>query len=196
MPTKLMQPLAIIYYKEYLKTQPQSTVEDFLILSKLYEDTGNENEAINTLLGGLDSYPKDKNMLFKLINIYSDKGIYGAVLNHVEDAISIDPENVKLNYLAGYANEVTGNTNNAEKYYRRVISLDENNFNGNLELGLLHLKSFLINSESESQDLATTYLLKANEIDPTAVNALKALAVLFKESGDAFQYERVQNQLN
>ena len=190
------KPLAIIYYKEYLKTQPQSTVEDFLILSKLYEDTGNENEAINTLLGGLDSYPKDKNMLFKLINIYSDKGIYGAVLNHVEDAISIDPENVKLNYLAGYANEVTGNTNNAEKYYRRVISLDENNFNGNLELGLLHLKSFLINSESESQDLATTYLLKANEIDPTAVNALKALAVLFKESGDAFQYERVQNQLN
>jgi hypothetical protein len=63
-------------------------------------------------------------------------------------------------------------------------------------LGLLYLKDFLNNSQSEIKDLAQVYLLKANEINPSAINALEALAILFKKTGDTFQYERVQNQLN
>lgn len=188
--------LSINYYKEYLKNQSQTKPEDFLILSRLYQETGNENESINILLSGLDIYPKNRSILFKVINIYSNNGVYDAVVPLIGDAIALDPQNVELNYLAGYANEVTGNTKMAESYYRNVISLDENNYNGNFELGLLYLKSFLRNSKPESQELAEAYLLKANEINPSAVNALKALAVLFKETDDTFQYERVQNQLN
>ncbi|HLT41433.1 MAG TPA: hypothetical protein VKZ95_01920, partial [Sphingobacteriaceae bacterium] len=82
------------------------------------------------------------------------------------------------------------------QYYKKVIALDRNNYNGNFELGLMYLKDYLNNPKAEYQQLAQQYLLKANEINPSAVNALKALAILFEKSGNTFQYERVQNQLN
>lgn len=188
--------LAIKYYKEFMDSQNQMKPQYFLILSKLYSETGNNNEAINTLLTGLDIYPKNKDILFQVINIYSDKGVYDAVVPLIDEAISLDSKNIELNYLAGYANEVSGSKKMAEHYYKNVIALDENNYNGNFELGLLYLKDYLNGSKPENKELALTYLLKANEIDPSAVNALKALAILFQKAGDTFQYERVQNQLN
>jgi tetratricopeptide (TPR) repeat protein len=188
--------LAIKYYKEYVDSQDQKKPKYFLTLSRLYSETGNDNDAINTLLSGLDIYPNNKNILFEVINIYSDKGIYDAVVPLIDEAISLDPENLELNYLAGYANEVSGSKKMAEHYYKNVIALDKNNYNGNFELGLFYLRDYLNNSKPENKELALTYLLKANEINPSAVNALKALAILFRKAGDTFQYERVQNQLN
>lgn len=188
--------LAIKYYKEFMERQNQLKAEHFLIMARLYAEVGDHNEEINTLLNGLDIYPKNKDILFRIINLYSDKGAYDAVVPLIEEAIALDPENIRLNYLAGYAYEVTGNKKKAEAYYKKVISLDGNNYNGNFELGLIYLKDYLNDPKIEYQELAQVYLLKANEINPSAVNALQALAILFQKSGNTFQYERVQNQLN
>jgi tetratricopeptide (TPR) repeat protein len=188
--------LALKYYKEFMANQNQLNPQYFLILSRLYSETNNNNEAINTLASGLDLYPKNKDILFTIINLYADNGVYDAIVPIIDDAIELDPQNIELNYLAGYANEVAGNKKLAEVYYKKVIALDQNNYNANFELGFLYLKDFLNNSKPESKDLAQVYLLKANEINPSATNALKALAILFKKAGDTFQYERVQNQLN
>jgi len=162
----------------------------------LYSETNNNNEAINTLLSGLEIYPKNKDILFTIINLYANNGIYDAIVPIIDDAVALDPQNISLNYLAGYANEVAGSKKLAELYYKKVIALDQNNYNGNFELGLLYLKDYLNNSNLESKDLAEDYLLKANEVNPSATNALEALAHLFKKAGDTFQYERVINQLN
>jgi tetratricopeptide (TPR) repeat protein len=188
--------LAVKYYKEFMERQNQLKAENFLTMSRLYAEAGDNNEEMNTLLDGLDIFPKNKDILFRIINLYSDKGAYDAVVPLIEEAIALDPEKVELNYLAGYAYEVTGNKKKAEYFYKKVIALDENNYSGNFELGLIYLKDFLNNPKKEYEELAQVYLLKANEIDPSAVNALKALAVLFQKAGNTFQYERVQNQLN
>ncbi len=188
--------LAIKYYKDYLDSQSQIKPEYFLTMSRLYSEAGNDTEAINSLLSGLDIYPNNKDILFQVINTYSNKGVYDAVVPLIDEAISLDPKNLELNYLAGYANEVSGSKKMAEHYYKNVIALDKNNYNGNFELGLFYLKYYLNDSKPENKELALTYLLKANEINPSAVNALKALAILFRKAGDTFQYERVQNQLN
>ena len=188
--------LALKYYKEFIDGRKQLRPQYFLILSRLYSETGNNNDAINTLLSGLDLFPKNKDILFTIINIYAKNGVYDAIVPIIDDAVALDPQNIELNYLAGYANEIAGSKKLAEHYYRKVITLDHNNYSGNFELGLLYLKDFLNNSKPENKDLAQTYLLKANEIDPNATNALEALALLFKKAGDTFQYERVQNQLN
>src|SRR5690606_6076251 len=82
--------LAIKYYKEYVDGQNQKKPKYFLTLSRLYSETGNDNDAINTLLSGLDIYPNNKNILFEVINIYSDKGIYDAVVPLIDEAISLD----------------------------------------------------------------------------------------------------------
>jgi len=188
---------AINYYKEYLETSGPLKAEDVLILADLYAKAGNPNEQLNTLLNGRDYFPEDKSILFQVINIYAENGSYDAVIPLIDEAYKLEPENIELNYLAGYAYEVTGNRKLAEQYYKTVINLDDNNYNANYELGLLYLKNF-VNDTTNSQnlELAEKYLLKANEIDPNSVNALKSLAVLFDKSGDTIQYERVRNQLN
>ena len=80
---------------------------------------------------------------------------------------------------------------------RRVINLDANNFEGNLELGLLYLREYMSDpSDVEAQRKAQDHLLKANQIQPSEVNTLKSLAMLYGQSGDVIQLERVNNILN
>ena len=188
---------AVNYYKEYLETSGPIKVADVLSLADLHAKAGNNNEQLNTLLNGRDYFPEDKNILFKIINIYAANGSYDAIVPLVDEAYRLEPESIELNYLAGYAYEVTGNQKLAEQYYKNVINLDDNNYNANYELGLLYLRDFVRNTSNvQSLELAEKYLLKANEIDPNSVNALKSLAILFSKSGDTLQYERVRSQLN
>lgn len=188
---------AIKYYNSYLENKGTTEVGDVLIIADLYNKAGNQNERLNTLLTGSDSYPDNKDILFQIINIYAANGSYDAVVPLIEHAIRLEPENVELNYLAGYTYEVTGNRNQAEQYYKTTLELDDNNYNANFELGLLYLGDFVGDTTAiEKQELAERYLLKANEIDPNSLNALRSLAILFDKSGDTIQYERVSNQLN
>jgi len=187
---------AVQYYKDFMDHEEGLKPEYILTMSRLYAENEQKNEELNTLLTGRDKFPKNKYILFRIINIYANNGSYDAIVPVIDEAIALEPENVELNYLAGYANEISGNRNAAEKYYKNVISLDANNYNGNFELGLLYLKDFVTGKKPENQELAQKYLLKANEVNPNAINALKSLAVLFESSNDTLQLERVQNQLN
>jgi tetratricopeptide (TPR) repeat protein len=188
---------AVEYYEDYLESLNKLTPANVLILAELYSQAGNPTEQLNTLVDGLDIFPNDKDILFQTINIYADNGSYDAVVPLIDVAIKLDPENIKLNYLAGYAYEITGNRKLAAQYYETVIKLDDNNYNGNYELGLLFLRDYINNTSNvENFNQAEKYLLKANEIDPNSINALKSLAVLYEKSADTIQYERVKNQLN
>ena len=152
---------------------------------------------LNTLLTGRQQFPESKEVLFTLINAYMANDAYAAIVPLIDEAIAHEPENVNLNYIAGFANEMEDNKEAAKKYYEKVISLDANNFEGNLELGLLYLKEYIADPDNEGvQRKAQEHLLKANEIQPSEVNTLKSLAVLYRQSGDVIQQERVNNILN
>src|SRR5690606_25076157 len=152
---------------------------------------------LNTLLTGREQFPKDKEILFTLINTYMANEAYSAIVPLVDEAIAHEPENVNLNYIAGYANEMEGNDAVAKAFYEKVISLDANNFEGNFELGLMYLKEYIANpQDEEKQNKAQDYLLRANQIQPSEVRALKSLAVLYDQSGDIIQKERVNSILN
>src|SRR5690606_41766885 len=128
---------AIDFYKQHQDRSLSISAADYLILADLFKNAGKPNEQLNTLLNGRDAHPSDKNILFQIINIYAANGSYDAVVPLLAEAIRMEPENIELNYLAGYANEVVGNRNAAEQFYKKVINLDDNNYNGNYELGLL-----------------------------------------------------------
>src|SRR5690606_33704558 len=118
---------AIDYYKQYLETSGPLKAEDVLILADLYEKAGDVNEQLNTLLNGRDYFPGDKNILFLIINIYAGNGSYDAIVPLIDEAYKLELENIELNYLAGYAYEVTGNRKLAEQFYKIDINLDDNN---------------------------------------------------------------------
>lgn len=188
---------AIHRYKALTAHTETSSPNYILTLADLYRKEGNNREMLNTLLTGRQQFPENKEVLFALINTYMAGEAYAAVVPLIGDAVAFDPENVKLNYIAGFANEMEGNIEAAKKYYGKVISLDANNFEGNLELGLLYLKEYVADpNNDEVQRRAQEYLLKANQIQPSEVNTLKSLAVLYEQSGDVIQQERVNNILN
>lgn len=188
---------AINRYKTFTAQSETSSPTYILELANLYKDQGDSREMLNTLLTGRQQFPENKEILFTLINTYMANESYAAVVPLIDEAIAHEPENVGLNYIAGYANEMENHYDVAKKYYERVIGLDANNFEGNLELGLLYLKEYIAQpDDDEVQRKAQEHLLKANQIQPSEVNTLKSLAVLYDRSGDVIQLERVNNILN
>ena len=188
---------AIKRYQTFISQRETSSPIYIRELAELYRTQNDSRSRLNTLLTGRDQFPENKEILFELINLYLANESYSAIVPLADEAIAHEPENVNLNYIAGYANEMEGNSATAKKYYEKVISLDANNFDGNFELGLLYLKEYMAEpKDADKQNKALEYLLKANQIRPSEVNALKSLAVLYDKSGNIIQLERVNNILN
>src|SRR5690606_38047299 len=145
-------------------------------------------------------FPKNKEVLMNLVQLFAQRNEYKAIAPIIDEAVAHEPENIDLNYLAGYANETVGNIEIAKRYYGKVLQLDPNNYAANLGLGLIFLNGFLQDSDNvEAQYQAQNLLLKANEIRPYDVNALKSLSLYYERSGDLGQLDRVRllfNQLS
>src|SRR5690606_25781950 len=153
----------ISYYRGFISDRRLTKPEYIIQLARLYEETGNKSEMRQVLLTGRDQFPKNKDILFQLINAYANAGAYDAVVTLVDEALTHEPESVNLNYLAGFAYEVTGDKVRAEKLYKKVIILDANHFDANFELGLLYLRDFLDDPQNDNKKfVAQEYLLKAN----------------------------------
>jgi tetratricopeptide (TPR) repeat protein len=132
-----------------------------------------------------------------LLNILSDNQDYQAVVSIVDDALELDPDNLSLNYLAGFSYDFLGNRTKAESFYKKMLAIDPNSYDANYALGLLFLNSYIRNTKKEDQlFLAKQYLSKANEIDPNDIKGLRALVVLYKQTGDMMQLQKLNSKLN
>ena len=188
---------AIKYYKYLIGDKNRSLPEYYLALSNLYEQMRNSNQALAVIAEGRKSYPKQRDLLFKEINSYADNGSYDMVAKLIDKALELEPENLNLLYLAGFSFESIGKSERAEKYYKYLLSLEENNYEGNYSLGLLHLKTYIKSSEKDQEQLAasTKYLIRAAEVNPNAENVLKSLAMLYTITGNTTELKRVKNKL-
>lgn len=187
---------AVKYYGK-IHESGNMTAPQFLELANLYDQQAEKQKALTTLEEGRTKYPDDKSLLFSLIDKYAKSNAFDAIVPIIEQAIKLEPENIELNYLAGYSNENANNLEIAKSYYQKVLELDPNNYESNLALGLINLNAFLKDVDNqESQYDAQNYLLKANEIKPYEINALKSLALFYQKTGDDTQLDRVNLLLN
>ncbi len=187
---------AILYYSELTK-DTEADATKYLELAELYKKNKDMQQYLSTLETARTKFPENKQILFQLIEIYSLNKTFGAITPIIDEAITYEPKNLDLLYLAGYANENIGNVSQAKKYYQKIVQLDDNNYNANLALGLIFLNDFLKNMNNlEDQYNAQNYLLKANEIKPYDIGALKGLALYYKTVGDDSQLDRVNLLLN
>ena len=187
---------ASAYYNNLLK-RGDSPVEYYLQLADVHKKNGDNQAVLNILQVARTKFPENKEVLMNLIQLFAQNNEYKAIAPIIEEAINHEPDNIELNYLAGYANENVGNTDIAKRYYGKVLELDPNNYEANLALGLIYLSTFLQDSEDvESQYQAQNLLLKANEIRPYDINALKSLSLYYERSGDLAQLDRVKLLLN
>ncbi|PRY50372.1 hypothetical protein B0I27_10995 [Arcticibacter pallidicorallinus] len=187
---------AIYYYEQLIDDKKRSLPAYYLALSNLY-DFKNSNRSLEVVREGRALFPGNKDLLFKEINIYVENGAFGEVEKIVGAALELDPENVSLNYLAGFSYETMDKKDKAVGYYEKVIALEPNNYEGNYALGLFYLNSYInpSNNQESSLSLAKKYLIAAGEINPNSVNVLKSLAVLYNNTGDMVELERVNEKL-
>jgi len=187
---------AIKHYK-LIQEAGNITPEQYIELANLYKKIDKQQEVLNILEEAKTKFPENKEILLYLIDSYAKNQSYDAIVPIIDQALSFEPENIELNYLAGYANENMQNIAASKAYYEKVIQLDPNNYESNLALGLISLKNFLADTNTEeSQQEAQNYLLKANEIKPYEINALKSLALYYEKAEDAAQLDRVNLLLN
>lgn len=187
---------AIGYYNDLLQ-KGDAPVEYYLELAEAHKRNGDNQGVLNTLHEARTKFPENKQVLLNLIQLFAQNNEYKAIAPIIDEAIAHEPEDIDLNYLAGYANENVGNIEIAKRYYAKVLRLDPNNYEANLALGLIFLNSFLQDGDNvEAQYQAQNLLLKANEIRPYDVNALKSLSLYYERSGDLAQLDRVKLLLN
>lgn len=188
---------AIDRYKELLNRSGPSRVAYIHALADLYAKQNNKQGQIDILLKGQEDFPANRDILFRLINIYNEIGAYDAILPFLDRAFKLDRENIDLYAIAGYAYDVTGHMQEAKKCYEQLLALERNNYAGNYGLGLIYLREYLSRPEDRAaQRLAEKHLLIANQIRPSSVNALKSLSVFYQTKGDIVQLERVNNTLD
>lgn len=186
---------AIGYYEKLLIQSPKS--EYFMILANLYESRFDEKNTIRVLSDGSNAYPTNRDLVFKLLNILVIKNDYKEIVKFVGKALKLDENNINLNYLAGFSHEMTGNMVKAEEYYKIILTINPNNYEANYALGLLYLNEYLKDKgQSGTVYVSKYYLSKANEIDPYELKTLTSLSILYKNTGDKEELQKINNRIN
>lgn len=186
---------AIKYYEYLIKHKDRSQPDYYLALSNLYETIRNNNRSLEVLEEGRKQFPGNRDILFKEINIFIDAGAFASAEQLINNALKMDPDNLNLNYLAGFTYEMTGKRSKAENLYKKVISLEQNSYEGHYALGLLYLNLYLQNEENRLMNLCKQHLTRAGEINPNSLNVLKSLAILYTKTGDMIELQRVNSKL-
>lgn len=183
------------YYEKLIGKKPKA--EYFLVLANIYESLGDETNMIKTLYKGSEVYPANRDLIFKLINNLANHNDYKEIIKFTERALKLDETNINLLYLAGFSNEMTDNTVRAEEYYKAILNINPNNYEGNYALGLLYLNLYLKDMKQTGlMYVSKYYLSKANEIDPNELKSLTSLSILYKYTGDTNELQKINNRIN
>lgn len=187
---------AIHYYTKLIKNG-EISASNYLTLANLYQKVGDKQNQLQTLLEGREKLKADKKLLFALVDYYANEKSYNALAPLAEEVSQAEPENANLHYLLGFALENNGEIEKAKAYYNKTLLIDNAHYDASLALGLIYLDDFLNNkSNLEAQYSAQNYLLKANGLQPYAVNTLKGLSLFYEAAEDDEQLDRVKVLLN
>ncbi len=188
-------PKSAYYYEKLISERPRP--EYFLVLSNLYETMGDEVSTLKILKNGCELYSFNQDLLFRYLNVLLNNNNYKEIANIIEKAIKIDENNINLNYLAGFSNEAIGNSSKAEEYYKIVLNINPNNYDANYALGLLYLNLYLKDKRQENLLYMSKYFLsRANEIDPNDLKALVSLSILYKQTGETNELQKINYRIN
>jgi tetratricopeptide (TPR) repeat protein len=183
------------YYQKLIEKRPRP--EYFMVAANLYETLSDETNTIRVLTAGTYAFPNNRDIIFKLLNILLNRNEYSEIMKFTSQALKLDENNINLNYLAGFSYEMTGNVTKAEEYYKAIININPNNYEANYALGLLYLNLYLKNKKQSGVIYASKfYLTKANEIDPNELKSLTSLSILYKQTGDITELQKINNRIN
>jgi len=128
----------------------------WMMLGRVYAESGDSAKYIATISEGLKKYPNDADLLTEDVNIKMKNGQATAAIDELNALVAQRPNDSQLNFVVGnvydrIANPTTADgkqaakpknyeemLNKAADYYRKSIELDAKNFDANYNLGVLY----------------------------------------------------------
>ena len=130
-------PIAIQYYKNAIRIQPNST-EAWYAIGKFYQDAGDWENAITTYNALITANAKNKNAHYNLGAIYLIQlKKYKEAISHFSEAIQMDSTYTEAYYGRGLAYRMFGNVKEAITDYQQCLRINPDYEPAKTELKLL-----------------------------------------------------------
>ncbi|MGV8879062.1 MAG: tetratricopeptide repeat protein [Sphingobacteriaceae bacterium] len=189
---------AVKYYDDLIKSG-DNKLEYIQTAVNLYKTLGDTAQALIVIKKGRETYPKNKFLLFEEANIYNNKKDYVSLRRLLNELVATEPNDADIMFLAATCYDNLNEYNQAESFYLKAIEINGNNYDPIYNLGILYLKKAEMakgtNRFEENLSKSKQWLEKAHEITPNDINGLKILKMLYAETGNNDQLDKVNNQL-
>ncbi len=211
---------AISAYEALLKAGKQ-TAKIYNTLAYLYLVGKNDIDGAEKVIQeGRQKFPTDIDLIRKQINIYLMRGESEKALPLIDEAIKKDTSDPMLYIIKGSIYEQQGNFEEAEKAYKKALSLNDDLFDANYSLGALYYNKAVeitdqmnklpvdkideYNKLKKERDAwlqkALPYLEKAHKLKPDDLNTILALREIYMRLGQTDKsnqmkelYEKLKN---
>jgi len=173
------------------------TADHIEAASSVYKAVGDTVKAIKLLERFRKKLPENNFILLDAANIYNNKQNYTSLEPLIPGLLDISQNNPDIVFVAANCYDRLGKYDKAEKLYLKAVELNDASYNPIFNLGLLYLKKSTLKDGSEGRNLAnaTTWLEKATEIAPNNMNCLEVLRLLYKQTDNKTQLDKINNKL-
>jgi tetratricopeptide (TPR) repeat protein len=185
------------FYDNLAKTD--STRTDFIeAASNVYKTIGDTAKAIDIIKRGRRLLPNDRFLLMDEANIYNNRKDYKSLEPLLPQLLDLNANNPDIVLVAANCYDKLEQYDKAESLYLRAIDLNSASYEPIFNLGLLYLKkSALNNSTNKDKNVtfAQQWLEKANEMSPNDVKCLEVLKIVYAQTGNQDQINKIDNKL-
>lgn len=165
--------------------------------SAVYKAVGDTSKAIKLLERSRKLSPDNNFLLLDEANIYNNKRDYASLEPLLPRLLDNNANNPDIVFVAANCYDRLGRYDKAEPLYIKAAELNSAVYDPAFNLGLLYLKKSAQANGSEAKNLAQAaiWLEKANEIAPNNIGCLEVLRLLYKQTGNKAQLDKVNNKL-
>jgi len=107
-------------------------------LANIYKEEGDLAKAKEVLQTGIEKYPNEASILFAKINILLEENRYEEVIQSLEEAIKLAPENYTLYFVQGQSFEQMKQLDKAQAAYEKALEIKPDYSDALFNMGALH----------------------------------------------------------
>jgi tetratricopeptide (TPR) repeat protein len=185
-------------YYSLLITNDSTKTEYVEAASNIYKSMGDTVTALEILKKGRKLLPNDRSLLLDEANIYNNKKDYKSLSSLLGGLLDINANNADIAFVAANCYDHLNQYDKAESLYLRAIELNSSAFDPIFNLGLLYFKQSEIKHDKDDAAniaRAVQWLEKANEISPNDTKCLHVLQLVYTQTGNQNQINKVNNKL-
>jgi tetratricopeptide (TPR) repeat protein len=163
-------------FEKVLKIDPKFDGGIYMMLASAYQEIGDNNAAISSLVAGLQGNPKDLKMLRPLASLQVHNKNETEAIRSLQQILAIDPTDISSRMGLALLFQKSGDLEKAISNYEEVLRADPKSFAAHYNLGLIYLRQ-------KKMAESATELDTANQIQPGDPELLERL-------GDIYVFEK------